>query len=94
VTVAEKGFSTLENQTMIKTGFGHDTDDRKDHTSMVGRLTPTHAHITFLYRPNFDGKQDVTISIASLPDGKTSVVVITPIIDASSRAAGIHKANR
>ena len=82
VTVAKKGFSTLENRTMIKTGFGRDTDDRKEHTSMVARLTPTHAHITFLHRSNIDGKQDVTISIASLPDGKTSVVVISPIIDA------------
>jgi hypothetical protein len=94
VTVAEQGFSTLEKRTMIKTGFGHDTDDSKDHTSMVARLTPTHAHITFLHRPNFDGKQDVTISIASLPDGKTSVVVISPIIDASSRAAGTPQATR
>ena len=94
VTVAEKGFSTLENQTMIKTGFGHDTDDRKDHTSMVARLTPTHAHITFLHRSNFDGTQDVTISIASLPDGKTSVVVISPIIGEFRRDAGPPKAIR
>jgi hypothetical protein len=94
VTVAENGFSTLENRTMIKTGSGHDTDDRKDYTSMVARLTPTHVHITFFHRPNFDGKQDVSISIASLPDGKTSVVVISPIIDASSRAAGTPKATR
>jgi hypothetical protein len=81
VKIAEKGFSKLENQTIIKNGFGHDTDDRKDNTSMVARLAPTYAHITFFYRPNFDGKQDITISIASLPDGKTSVVVIRPIID-------------
>lgn len=94
VTVAEKGFSTLENRTMIKTGFGHDTDDRKDHTSMVARLTPTHAHITFQHRPNFDGKQDVTISIASLPDGKTSVVVITPIIGEFRRDGGNPQAIR
>lgn len=88
VTVAEKGFSALEKRTLITTGCGHDTDDRKDYTSMVARLTPAHAHITFLHRPSFDGKEDVMISIASLPDGKTSVVVISPNIDASSRAGG------
>jgi hypothetical protein len=80
VTIAENGFSTLDNQTIIKTSSGHDTDDRKDHTSMVARLAPTYVHITFLHRPSFDGKQDVTISIASLPDGKTSVIVISPIL--------------
>lgn len=94
VTAAEKGFSALENQTIIKTGFGHDTDDRKDHTSMVARLAPSYAHITFLHRPSFDGKQDVTISIASLPDGKTSVVVISPIVGASRRAGGNPQAIR
>lgn len=94
VAIAEKGFSTLWNRTLIKTGFGHDTDDRKDHTSMVAQLGPTHAHITFLHRPNFDGKQDVTISIAGLPDGKTSVVVISPISDASQRAGGKPQATK
>jgi hypothetical protein len=88
VIAAERGFSALKNQTIIKTGFGHDTDDRKDATSMVARLAPTYAHITFLHRPSFDGKQDVTISIASLPDGKTSVVVISPMIGASGRLSG------
>lgn len=78
VTIAEKGFSTLANPTIIMTGSGHDTDQRKDHTSMVARLDPTYAHVTFLHRPSFDGKQDVTISIASLPGGKTSVTVISP----------------
>ena len=94
VTIAEKGFSTLENRIMIKTGYGHDTDHRKDHTSMVARLTPTQAHITFLHRSNFDGTQDVTISIASLPDGKTSVVVISPIIGEFRRNSGTPKAIR
>lgn len=94
VAIAEKGFSTLGNRTLIKTGFGHDTEDRKDHTSMVAQLGPTHAHITFLHRPNFDGKQDVTISIAGLPDGKKSVVVISPIIDATHRAGANPQATR
>jgi hypothetical protein len=89
VTRAEQGFSNLEHQTIIKTGFGHDTDDRKDHTSIVARLAPTYAHITFLHRPHFDGKQDIMISIASLPDGKTSVVVIQPIIG-EFRGVGVN----
>lgn len=88
VKVAEKGFSTLANPPIIKTGSGNDTDERKDHTSMVARLAPTYAHVTFLHRPSFDEKQDVTISIASLPNGKTSVVVISPIPGEDARSGG------
>ncbi|MCA9123334.1 MAG: hypothetical protein H6822_08290 [Planctomycetaceae bacterium] len=88
VTRAEKGFATLENQTIIKAGHGHDTDDRQDHTTMVALLGPAHAHITFLHRPHFDSQQDITISIAQLPDGKTSVVVIRPKLGALRRVGG------
>lgn len=88
MTIAEKGFSTLANPTIIQTGSGHDTDQRKDHTSMVARLAPMYAHVTFLHRPSFDGKQDLTISIASLPDGQTSVVVISPINGEALQSGG------
>ncbi len=88
VTTAEKGFSNLENQTIIKSGYGHDTDDRKDHTTMVALLAPAHVHITFLHRPGFDGNQDVTISISSSPDGKTSMVVIRPVLGEVRQAGG------
>ena len=79
VTAAEDGFSTLEQQKIVKTACGHDTDVRKDHTTMVAMLGPKHVHITFLHRRSFDGRQDVTISIAQSPAGTTSIVVITPI---------------
>jgi hypothetical protein len=88
VAAAEKGFSTLANSMTIKRAHGHDTDDRKDHTTIVALLDPTHVHITFLHRTRFDGKQDVTISIAGSPEGKTSVVVIHPIVSESGQAGG------
>ncbi|MCM2374726.1 hypothetical protein NB063_29230 [Rhodopirellula sp. ICT_H3.1] len=80
VTTAEKGFSNLESQRLIKNAYGHDTDDRKDHTTMVAFLAAKHVHITFLHRPSFDGKKDVTISIAKVPDGRTSIAVIQPVV--------------
>ena len=79
VVAARKGFSNLENDQIIKTSHGHDTDDRKDHTTMIALLSSKHAHITFLHRRSFEGNQDVTISIAGGPNSKTSITVIEPI---------------
>ncbi|MEP3479576.1 MAG: hypothetical protein ABJZ55_10040 [Fuerstiella sp.] len=80
VIAAREGFSKLENDTIIKTGYGHDTEKRKDHTTMLAVLSRQHAHITFLHRPDFAGMRDVSISITSIPGGKTSVVVMQPIL--------------
>ena len=80
VIAARAGFSKLENDKIIKTGCGHDTEKRKDHTTMLAVLSRQHAHITFLHRPDFAGMRDVSISITSIPGGKTSVVVMQPIL--------------
>lgn len=78
VVAARNGFANLENDRIINAGSGHDTDECKDHTAIVALLSRKHAHITFLHRQSFDGKQDITISITSTADGQTSIVVIEP----------------
>lgn len=80
VLAAQKGFSNLGNDQVIKTGYGHDTVERKDHTTMIALLSPKHSHVTFLHRRSFESNQDVTISIATAPDGKTSIAVIEPVV--------------
>ena len=81
VLAAQEGFSKLENNRIIKTGYGHDTADQKDHTTMIALLSPKHSHVTFLHRRSFKGNQDVTISIAASPNGKSSITVIESILD-------------
>lgn len=78
VAAAKAGFSRLPGDLSFKTGFGHDTDKRRDHTNMAGSITSEHAHITFLHRPDFSGRRDVSISLSSVAGG-TSIIVIQPV---------------
>ena len=80
VMAARDGFSKLEKDSIISGGFGHDTEERTDDTRILAVLSPKHAQITLLHRPDFAGKRYVSISITSIPDGKTSVVVMQPIL--------------
>lgn len=83
---ASKGFDKLENDTDFNYGFGHDTDNRRDHTQMMAHVTPSHAHVTFLHRPDFKRPSSVTISIAESPNG-TSVHVIQPTVIAVEKTS-------
>jgi len=90
VVAARNRFSTLENSKIINGGFGHDTDSRHDHTIVMAALSEQHTHISFLHRPDFAGKRDVSISITSMPDGKTSIIVTQPM-PKTAEASGITK---
>lgn len=87
VVAARKGFSTLLNDRVINGGYGHDTDNRHDHTSIVAALSRHHTHVSFLHRPDFAGTRDVSISITSMPDGRTSVIVTQPLPKRSRQRA-------
>ena len=66
---AKLGFSNLKNELDIRMGVGHDTDERRDHLSILGTITSKHAHVTMIYQPDLDKKTDVIISITQTPDG-------------------------
>lgn len=78
VAAARSGFGKLSAPLDVTTGYGHDTDKRKDHTTIVGSITSEHAHITFLHRPDFSGRSDVSISLSSVAEG-TSIIVVNSI---------------
>jgi hypothetical protein len=83
ILAARNGFSNLENYHINKAGYGHDTDDRKDYTTIIALLSSEHSHVTAVHRPSLEANHDVTISIASLPNGGTSITVIEPVVDAN-----------
>lgn len=81
VEAARAGFSKLPGTLVVTTGYGHDTDKRKDHTTIAGFVTSEDAHITFLHRPDFSGGSDVSISLSTVTKG-TSIIVVQPIVEA------------
>lgn len=81
IVAAKAGFSTLPGTRVVTTGYGHDTDKRQDHTTIAGSVTSEDAHITFLYRPDFSGGSDITVSLSTVTRG-TSIVVLRPIAEA------------
>lgn len=78
IEAARTGFSNLEQSLHIRTGTGHDTNDRQDYTMIVATLTPNVSHVTFLHRPDFTGRNDVTVSLTTSA-GLTSIIVIMPV---------------
>lgn len=72
---AKEGGKNLDRKIGVRSNYSNNTDTKKNNLQILGTLTQTYAHVTFLYQPNRKKKTDVVISITKVPDG-TDVQVI------------------